>query len=59
MLVKICDDSATLSYEAGDHLGVHAANRKDIVDSVLEKLDGEGHPDHVVALEMNYAEEGQ
>ena len=48
-----------MKYSPGDHVGIYPPNRKDIVDSVLERLDGDVHPDHDIMLDMNHGENGK
>lgn len=41
-----------LTYSAGDHLGVLPQNRPEIVDKIIERLDGVDNPNEVVQLQI-------
>lgn len=41
-----------LNYSPGDHLGVFPQNRPEIVDRVVERLEGVTDPNQVVQLQM-------
>lgn len=40
-----------LPYNPGDHLGVFPGNRPEIVDKIVERLDGVENPNEVVQLQ--------
>lgn len=41
-----------MSYKPGDHLGVFACNRADIVDGILQRLETPFDPDTSIELQM-------
>lgn len=41
-----------LSYNPGDHLGVLPKNRLEIVDNIIERLEGVTDADQIVQLQM-------
>ena len=40
-----------LMYNPGDHVGIYASNRKDIVDAILARLDFDKDPDALYNIE--------
>ncbi|ETN60994.1 hypothetical protein AND_007366 [Anopheles darlingi] len=41
-----------VDYEPGDHVGIFPANRKDIVDGIIERLVGVTNPDEILQLQL-------
>ncbi|XP_017771545.1 PREDICTED: nitric oxide synthase, salivary gland [Nicrophorus vespilloides] len=41
-----------ISYNPGDHVGVFARNRPELVDGILEKLIGVNNPDEIIQLQV-------
>lgn len=41
-----------MKYEPGDHVGVCAINRTELVNGILEKLSGVGNPDEKLQLQV-------
>ena len=41
-----------LQYKPGDHVGIVASNRKELVDSVLSKVTNAPPPDQIIQVEI-------
>lgn len=54
MQIKIFQDE--LKYEPGDHIGVFPENSSEIVNGLLERLEGAESPDSPVELQVIYIE---
>uniref|UniRef100_A0A182STF2 nitric-oxide synthase (NADPH) n=4 Tax=Cellia TaxID=44534 RepID=A0A182STF2_9DIPT len=50
ILVEIMAEG--IDYEPGDHVGIFPANRKEIVDGIIERLTGVNDPDEVLQLQV-------
>lgn len=50
ILVEIIANN--VSYQPGDHVGIFPANRKEIVDGILNKLSGVENPDEILQLQL-------
>ncbi|CAF0772283.1 unnamed protein product [Brachionus calyciflorus] len=44
--------SSELEYKPGDHVGVFASNRKNLVDAILEKISNAPPPDQIIKVEV-------
>uniref|UniRef100_A0A4Y0BMI3 Nitric oxide synthase n=1 Tax=Anopheles funestus TaxID=62324 RepID=A0A4Y0BMI3_ANOFN len=50
ILVEIMAEG--IDYEPGDHVGIFPANRKEIVDGIIERLTGVNDPDEMLQLQI-------
>lgn len=44
--------SSELEYKPGDHVGIAASNRKELVDSILSKITNAPPPDQLLKVEI-------
>ncbi|RNA17686.1 Nitric oxide brain [Brachionus plicatilis] len=44
--------SSELQYKPGDHVGIFASNRKNLVDAILDKLSNAPPPDQMIKIEI-------
>lgn len=52
ILVKILTNDHDISFQPGDHVGIFAENRLEIVNGILKCLTGVENPDEILQLQV-------